>query len=168
MAKELATSLLVSLTALLKNALDLSTPQDSLSKSFRDTLATGTALDQADRLWHDTRTLTATSEDLDLAGGLTDGLGETITFAKVKAVLIVNKNVTAGAILKIGGAAANQFVNWVADASDIVNVQPGGALLLWAPSLAGYGVTADTGDKLKIDSGAATIEYDIVIIGTSA
>lgn len=55
----------------------------------------------------------------------------------------------------------------MANATDIVHVGPGGILILTSP-VDGYAVTAATGDILKIDSGAATINYTIVIWGRSA
>ncbi len=147
---------------------DLSTPNDTLILNLADALASGTAIDQADLLFHDERTLAATSEELDLAGGLTSSFGATLTFVKIKGILIRNTSETAGDILAVGGAAANAFANWVGNTSDIVNVGPNGFLLLWNPSLAGYGVTAGTADLLKIDAGANTITYEIMLIGTSA
>ena len=167
MAKELQSSVQVAISGVLTNALGLSTPEDSLSKSFRDSLATGKGLDQADRMWHDSRQLIETSEDLDLAGGVTDGLGETITFAKVKCIAIFNKATSVGFNLTVGGAAANQLINWVGDASDKIVIGPGGCLVLWNPSAAGYAVTAGTGDLLKIDSGGNTVDYEIIIIGAA-
>lgn len=148
------------------SVLDLGTAKFPATLDFGDSLASGTGADQADQLFTDTRTLTATSENLDLAGGLTDAFGATITFARIKGIAIRNKSTTD--VLLVGGAASNAFVNWVANSSDIVRLRPGGVLVLWAPDATAYAVTAGTGDILKIDSGAATISYDIAIIGASA
>jgi hypothetical protein len=70
----------------------------------------------------------------------------------------------------VGGAASNQFINWVGNSSDIVVVKPGGILFLYTPTDPGYAVTAGTGDLLKIaNSGAGTgVTFDIYIGGTSA
>ena len=167
MATTLATTLTLLLRGNYNKEFDLQDASNNLALNVGDTLATGTGANQADVLWHDTRTLTATSEDLDLAGSLTDAFGDTVTFVKVKGILIHNKSTTATEILAVGGAASNQLINWVANNSDIVNIGPDGVLLLWSP-VDGYAVTASTGDLLKIDSGSDTITYDIVIIGTSA
>ena len=171
----MATSLAAQLQLLLNwqqsNNPDLSTIKDIASLSVDDSLANGTAIDQADVLWHDRRTLAAsTSEDLDLAGSLVSALtGAAVTFAKIKCIYIKNRASTAGYILAVGGASSNQFVGWVANASDIVNIGPDGVMLLWNPSLAGYAVTASTGDLLKINNtGGGSLDYDIVLIGTSA
>ena len=133
------------------------------------TVANGTGADQADLVFRDQRTLAATTgEDLDLAGSLTDSFGTTITFARVK-MLYVASAAANGDTIAVGGAAANQFINWVANATDIVNVSPGGAFMLFAPGATGYAVTAGTGDLLKIyNAHSAEGTYDIVIVGASA
>ena len=150
-----------------RRALDLSTPVDAGAIALTDELLHGTAIDQADLLWHDRRTLAATSENLDLAGGLTDAFGQTLTFAKIKALLIKNRETIAGRTLKVGGHATAAFLLFD-NATDIYTIGPDGILLVWDPALAGKVVTATTGDLLKIDAGANTVAYDILLIGTSA
>ena len=163
-------TLTVSLTGSRQNAADLETANVTLSKIITNALTNGVGLNQVDLLWSDTRTLDAsTSEDIDLAGVLTDAaFGTTLTFARIKAILIYNK-LAANKRLSIGGAASNAFVNWVGDASDVINVDPGGTFLLINPTATGYAVTASTGDILKITnaSGGATT-YDIFILGASS
>ncbi len=167
MATNLETTLTLLMTWDFTNALDLSTPRDKNTLTCSDSLGQGTGSAQADLVWHDERTLTGTSESLDLAGSLTNAWGSTVTFAKVKGILIHNTNTTTLKVLAIGGAVATQFVNWVANSSDIVNIGPDGLFLLWSP-VDGYAVGAGASDILKIDAGANTITYDIVIVGTSA
>jgi len=145
---------------------DLFTPRAQHTIEHLIALASGTSASQADLVWSDTRTLAATSENLDLAGSLSGALGTTVTFAKVSGIIIRNNTATAAAKLLVGGAASNQFINWVANSSDILQIGPSGILFLTSP-VDGYAVTAATGDILKIDSGAATISYSIVIWGRS-
>lgn len=133
-------------------------------------VASGTTDSSMDRLWTDTRTLAASAtEDLDLSGALVNKLGDTTVFADVRLICVVASSANTNNVL-VGGAAANQFINWVGDATDIVVVKPGGILLLYTPTDPGYEVTAATGDLLKIaNSGAGTgVTYDIYIGGTSA
>lgn len=166
----LVSTLLVDFTATLTKALDLVTGEAPLRKRVSIPLASGTGADQADKIFSDQRTLTASAtEDLDLAGGLTDAFGDAITFARVKAILIFASAANANNVL-VGGAASNQFVNWVSDATDKIVVRPGGVFCLIAKDATGYAVTAGTGDLLRIgNSGAGTsVVYDIVIIGASA
>lgn len=163
----LTTNISIGIRAELTGTADLSTPRDLLNYSFSQVLTSGTGASQADKLFHDTRTLTTgASEDIDLAGSLTDGFGQTITFAKIKLVLIRNKSTAR--TLTVGNAT-DALVNWVGAANDVINIGPGGVLFLMAPGTAGYAVTPDTADDIKIlnDSGSSC-EYDIIIIGTSA
>ena len=134
------------------------------------TIANGTGANQADIMWHDQRTLAAsTSEDLDLSGVLTDSFGVSVALARVKAIIVSAASANGG-LIQVGGASSNQFINWVANASDIIQIRAGGFMLLVAPDATAYAVTATTGDLLKIANtdGAAAGTYDIYIIGASA
>lgn len=55
----LKTKLSLGVSALLNNALDLGVPSSPLDYAKSVVLATGTGAGQADRVWHDTRTLAA-------------------------------------------------------------------------------------------------------------
>jgi hypothetical protein len=160
----------VQLDALLTSALDLSTVSSPLTIAQHYPLSSGTGANQADKAWSDTRTLAASgTENLDLAGVLVDAFGATITFVKVKAMLIRAASGNTNDVL-VGGHATTAFVNWVSDPTDVVVVKPGGLFLLVAPNAAGYGVTAATGDLLKVTNSAGTtgVTYDVAILGTSA
>lgn len=150
-----------------QGGIDNSAPADAPEIGYALRLLDGTGSKQNDKQWHDRRTLVATSEELDLAGSLTNVFGDTVTFAKIRAILIVNRSKVATEKLLIGGSAANAFINWVASSTDIIHIDAGGAFLLTSP-IDGFAVTAGTGDKLKIDAGADTITYDIILLGTSA
>lgn len=119
----------------------------------------------ADMVWHNHNTLTVGTLDIDLAGVLRDTFGNVLTFVKVMGIYVKNLNTVAGDILKIGGDA-NGLVNWVASATDIVQINAGGCLLVWNPI--GYTVTAATGDILQLEAVAHDITYDIVIVGKSS
>jgi hypothetical protein len=149
--------------------LELSTPSETFDNLVYP-VTDGTDDDQMDLLWHDQRTLAASaSEDLDLSGSLVDAFGATMAFAEVRLIMVKASTSNSNDVL-VGGASANQFINWVGNASDVVVVKPGGILLLYTPVDGDYEVTAGTGDLLQIensDSGTA-ITYDIYIGGTSA
>lgn len=142
--------------------LDLADPKDILSKTIEQAFATGTGDDQADQMFHDIRTLgDAATEDLDLYGGLTNAFGVTLNFLKIKAMIIRNLSTTQ--TISVGGAAATQFSNWVANVSDIVVLPPESWLCLVNP--AGYAVTSAL-DLLKIaNSAGASANYEIILIG---
>ena len=137
----------------------------SPSYAFTD----GTGANQAKVAFADERTLTASSsENLDLAGGLTDAFGNTITFTKIKALAVQASSGNTNDVL-VGGAASNGFITWVGDATDVVKVKPGGMFVIVAPDSTGLAVTAGTGDILKIanSAGSTSVTYKIVVIGTT-
>jgi len=164
------------ITAILTNALDLSTPDDTLSLSRKMDLTGGTGVGKGDQLWHDTRTLTTgANEALDLYGGLTNGLGQTVNFNTIRAVVIVNPS-TVNTLI-IGGAAANAWGSMFADDSDKLVLRPSASttslsfVILAGPDATGYDVAAGTADQLKIEHGgedSTSTAYQIVLIGEQA
>lgn len=167
-AATLNSRIVVNVTGDLQSALDLVTSSAPLQLKHTVDLADGVGAAQADMIWSDQRTIAAsTTEDLDLAGALLDAFGAAFTPAKVKAVIVRAASGNTNNVVVGGDAAA---VPIFADPTDTVAVQPGGIFVLVAPGLAGYAVTATTGDIIQVaNSGAGTtVTYDIVIIGTSS
>lgn len=168
----LSSSLRFAVAADLTKVLDLGTATAPTKADYNLALATGTGAGQADLIFSDQRTLAASAaEDLDLAGVLTDGLGTTLTFAKIKALIVKAASTNTNNVI-VGGAATNGFVSWAGGATHTVTVRPGGYMVLATGSAdtTGYAVTAGTADLLKIaNSGGTTgVTYDVIIIGTSA
>ena len=97
---------------------------------------------------------------------MTDVFGDAANFAKVRALYIRNKSTTTGEKLTIGGASSNAFPLFP-QTTYTYEIDPGGEFKDSSP-VDGKTVTAGTADKLKIDPGAATITFDIVIAGTSS
>ena len=131
---------------------------------------TGTTSNKFDRVWSGKdRTLTATSESLDLAGsGLTAVIGgATITYVEVCGVWIRNQSLTDELI--IGNGTAGAFTGMFGALAHTITV-PASGMFFWFAPIDGNGLipTATTADILKVDAGAATITYDICILGRSA
>lgn len=165
-----ASSVAVSVSAQQSNLLDLGNAIFSPVLAYARATTNGTAVGQADRIFTDTRTLAASAnEDLDLAGVLLDAFGATVTFARVKALVVAADAANTNNVV-VGNAAANGFISWVGAATHTVTVRPGGVLALVAPDVTAYTVTAATADLLRItNSGAGTsVTYSIVLIGASA
>lgn len=132
-------------------------------------LATGTGTGQADLVYAGQRTLAASgSENLDLAGGLTDAFGSTLTFVDVKAILVFASASNTNSVV-VGGAASNAFTGPWGGTTPTTSIPPGGFAVFSHPG-AGWTVTASTGDILKVaNSGGSTgVTYRIVVIGASA
>lgn len=164
----LNTRMLLDLSAELTSALDLATAKVPLSIKKQLVWPDGTAANQANRIFQDQRTLTASStEDLDLAGVLTDPFGATITFARVRLLYVAAAAANTNNV--IVGGDANALAIFGA-ATHTLTVRPGGFVLLAAPDTTGYAVTAGTGDILQVANSAAgtSVTYDVVVIGASA
>lgn len=148
---------------------DLGQPVTPLAERALVRLTPGTAAGQADLVFADTRSISASaSEDLDLAGGLTDPFGVTLTFAKVKAIYIQAKATNTNDVV-VGGAASNGFAGPFGGTTPTVSVKPGGVLLIAHPG-AGWTVTASTSDLLKVanSSSGSAVAYDVIVVGTSS
>jgi hypothetical protein len=151
-------------------ALDLTTAADPLMFRRAVNLGDGTAVGKADRVFHDRRTLAASAtEDLDLAGVLTDAFGAAITFVRIKGLFISAAAANSNNV--VVGAATNAWATLLS-ATGTLTLRPGasvGAIAGPADATA-YAVTAGTGDLLKVaNSGAgSTVTYDVVIVGASA
>lgn len=149
------------------NAMDLGTASLPFGLSVVQSLTDGVAAGQADRVFTDTRTLApSATENLDLAGVLTDAFGALITFATIKAVIVRARKENTNDV-QVTRPATNGVPLFMA-AGDGVPVRPGYAFAVFGSS-AGYAVTPATGDILTVtNSGAGTpVTYDVVVIGTS-
>jgi hypothetical protein len=165
----LTTRIIASVAATLTSAQDLSESSAPLVETKQIDLTSGTGLNQADRVWHDRRTIAASATDsLDMAGSLEDPLGGTFTLAKIKAIYVEAASANTNNV-NVTRPAANG-VPFMLAAGDGIAVPPNGCFMWVAPTAAGVAVTAGTADLIDvINSGAGTgVTYDIVIIGASA
>lgn len=151
------------------SALDLGTGTFPATLEHTLTLASGTAANQADLLFSDTRTLAASAtEDLDLAGSLTDAFGATLTMVEVVAVLIT---AAAGNTNNVIVGDATSPVPLFGGTNPTFSVKPGGAFMVTAPNASGlFTVGAGTTDDLKLtnSSSGTSVTYSVMILGRSA
>lgn len=149
----------------------------SASFDLAVSLLNGVAAGQADIGYIAERSIAdGANDDIDLAGVLTTALGQSITVAKIKALLLVNRprdpadeaNTTD---LTLGGAA-NPWLGMFGGvaASRLGPIKPGGFLLIGAADLAGLGtVTAATADVLRVaNTAGATANYVFALLAASA
>lgn len=151
------------------DALDLGTASLPLDLHWSDRWRTGTGADQADLLFTDRRTIAASSnEDLDLAGALSDAFGSTLTFARIKGLIVAAAAGNTNNV--VVSRPSSNGVPIFSAASDAISVRPGGVLAWFAPDATAVAVTAGTGDLINIanSSSGSTVTYDVVIIGASA
>ena len=150
-------------------ALDLGTASFDLTELVDFGLTSGTGAGAADLMFTDTRTLAASgTENLDLAGSLTDAFGATLTFVELRAVVIKASpgNTNNVEVTTPASSGCPLFL----DDGDGIPVPPGGVFLWACPADGKVTVTPSTGDLLTVTNSAGTtgVTYDVVILGTSA
>jgi len=147
----------------------LATGIAQLNKTYQALLSTGTGAGQADRIYYTQPTVAASGNTtIDLAGSVVDIFGATVTFARVKGLIVAAASANTNNVI-VGNAATNGFITWVGGATHTVTVRPGGFLALMAPDATAYAVTAGTGDLLLFTNSAAgtSVTFDVIVIGAS-
>jgi hypothetical protein len=166
-AVTVTSTFVVNANANLASVMDLVTVSAPSELKRTINLTSGVGANAADVVWSDTRTVTtAATDSLDLKGALVMADGSAFTPAKVRAIYIsaATTNTTNLTI----GADANSFL-LLADKTDAIVLKPGGVIFVADPSLAGYAVTAATGDIILVTNAAgASATYSILIVGTSS
>lgn len=156
-------------SAIQTSSLDLGSAKFRPSLSSTLSYADGAGAAAVNRIFTDTRTLTASAtEDLDLAGSLTDAYGATITFARIKAVIVTAASGNTNDV-QVTRTASNGVPLFMA-AGDGIALKPG-AMVAWAdPGATGVPVTAGTGDLLTLtnSAGSTSVTYSIMILGAAS
>jgi hypothetical protein len=164
----------LSIQATETSSTDLQTGSASLSQALSIVLSDGTGVNQANKIWSDSRSLAASASDtLDLSGAFTNIYGSAVNFTAIKFMFVQHTTVDASALLTVKPAAALGWASWqptgttgiwLAGATAVG--QQGGFILLGRSTAAGYAVTAGTGDILTITAGPDVVHtYNIVLIG---
>ena len=169
---EVDTRLSFSATAVLDNRQAFSTVQAGQDEypSLKVTYTAGTGNNQINRRVTKRYTIAGSAnQDLDLAASLTDDFGDTITFTKIKELIVSlaapdgtlkvrvgPQNVTNGWQGPFGGVGASDYV-------DVFHHQR------FVDPFTGFAVTAGTGDILRIHNpGGSSVTVDVVIAGLGA
>ena len=81
----------------------LSNPTVAISVAKSQAWGNGTGDNQANQFFQVSTSASASAKVYDLTGGETDDFGNTITFTKIKEMMVLNKSTVAGKVLTIGG-----------------------------------------------------------------
>lgn len=167
----LASEIKASIQWLFQEPLALTTVGDASQLAYDEALASGTAADQADRLWSDERTVASgANDDLDLTALAHSIFGSSVSinFARVKAILIIHTSTTAGEKLNLDSSVTNGFTGpFAGSATSKLEIGADSASLV-ASKKDGW-ATASNNKVLRIhNAGALSATYQIVVLGTSA
>lgn len=160
-----------------ENVLTMGNTVSSNQHTYNKSMTSGTGgSGTADLIYSASLTLAASATtNLDLAASLLDAFGNTLTFARLKVLMVELTNDTTASSIKVGGAASAGFINWIGSAGTFATDQPyvrvrnGGLLLLACTDGTGYAVTATTADILKLtnEDGANVATIHITLIGST-
>lgn len=120
----------------------------------------GTGAGNVNVQWNASRTMAGTSEDIDIAGGVTNRKGRVVTFSDVKGIVVKASASNAGN-LTLRTSVTN---GWTTLLSGDVTIRPGGVFFASCTTADGHAVTAGTGDVLRV-LGASGYQYEIGIWG---
>lgn len=124
------------------------------SFSYSSSLANGTGAGKATVFYASEFDLAASANlAIDLAAGVTDVFGDSISFTKIRYIYIEvvadAANVKVGSSITVGGHAA-AVASFFGSATDTIKVRNGGCFQLSCTDATGYAVTGTTADTIKI------------------
>ena|GEM_PF-526695 len=129
----------------------------------------GTLSGQVDKLYIGKRTLAATTFDnIDLAGSLVDGLGNTLAFTNLKLALAAIVTPDGTKAIRVGPQGqANAFQGpWGGVGADVYRSFKHWDLAVYEP-VTGFPVTAGTGDIFSFyNPGATSVDVWLLLAGT--
>lgn len=130
-------------------------------------LSNGTGAGQIDYHFEHTYTLSAAATTTLTLSALTDDLGRTVAFVKVKRLEIRITSKTGNDALVVGAAAANPITSFTGGTTPTWTVRTYDLKL--AMDATGFAVASGSADQLKFNnSGAASMTFVVSISGTSA
>lgn len=155
----LRTTLTFGCMATLTSSTDIDTPSDPYNHSWIFNWLDGTAINQANRSYHNESPLTpAEVETLNLTNGsLEDAFGSAFQPARIKALAIRNTgtvNITVGGTNGIVGSG--------------FTLRPGEVVMKAAPDATAYATSGANTLTLTNASAETSAAYELVIIGASA
>jgi hypothetical protein len=158
-----------SVLASLTSAPDLTSLIAKVSAGKSVAFTDGAGAGQANVIFADTRTLSASAnESLDFSGSLTQPNGSAAVFARIKYIYVEAATGNTNNV-QVTQPASNGVPGIFLAASDGVAIKPGGNFEWMSPDASGAVVTASTGDLINIaNSGGTTgVTYNIVVVGAA-
>jgi len=153
---------------------NLSTPSDNGVFQFQQKFADGSGNNQMQDMYRVQGSVSpgeGNEDTYDLAGGIVDEFGNTITLATLKLLVVVNNATTNGEDITIGGPSGGTTGSLITDLFDgdndsRIKVKADGFEII-GTRRTGYTVTGGSDDILVItNGGTAAISYDLYVAGT--
>lgn len=158
MAKAFRGTVTVGIVGYYTNSDAMTEAYQRIAEAMRTKFTSGSGDDQADLLYVDPgKELAETSQSYELDALASDKWGDTVSFSKVRFIIIESLTLTTAKTLAISG----DF-----NAAGVIPaiVYPGSVVAVVVP-VDGLPVASGSTDTLTIDAGADTISYNLIIGG---
>jgi hypothetical protein len=126
------------------------------------TFSNGAGANQVNQFFQATRTFSGTTDNLNLASGLTDSYGSSVALVRVKAIIIINNGANT---ITIGNASPHPW-NTLLSAAGTVTIPAGGFFGAGTPDATGWTITSGSNDTLLV-TGTSGQTYQVVIAGST-
>ena len=159
-------------------AQSLGDPSVSVAETIAITLANGTSIDEASRIWQTRDRTLASAADLAIdvfdggaldigAGSGLDQLGQAITLTGAKAIVVYNQVLASGGVLTVGNETSAAAWSTPFNGSDVaaVTIPQGGVFVLTAPTAAGFAITDTSDHLLNFNAAGGDCLFDFYLIG---
>lgn len=159
--------LLAQISGIASKSSDAGTATIAINEKSEVALANGTGANEGNLHYIDAFSLASgANTTYDLAGALTDDLGQSAVFTAVKALMIIADS-TNTTDLTIGNAT-NPFAGPLSSGATTITLKPGAVAMFTNPSAAGWAITGGANDEIKIVNGSgATATGRICVVGES-
>jgi hypothetical protein len=138
--------------------------EETFSSLLNWTHTTGSNANQMATIYVEETALTnSQARTVDLSA-VTNNFGDTVHFARVRFLAVSASSSNADAV-EIGGSASAAFSAWLGDASDAIQVRPGGIATFVAPDATAYAVGTNV-NLLVTNTGTNALTYTLYIGGS--
>lgn len=171
MATSLQTNIRSSLNWNYTNPNSLGDTVNAGSITFSDVLSNGTTAEKADLIYAVAGTIAASGTlTIDLSGSVADVFGNTISMARVKAVIVELTTDTAADYLVFGNSGSNPIGLWFGAVTHTEQIRNGGVMVHYCQDATGWPVVNSASDKILITNHDSVniATYQLCIIGASA
>ena len=137
---------------------------ETIGQIVEQAIAYGTNANQMTKWASRTGTLTNSAETTFSLLALTNAFGDALAFSRVNFLAVVCPTGNLAAV-NVGNAAADAFAGWINGAGAYASALPGGAVVSFAPSAAGFPVATNNHALRLANAGTNAATYYLYVGG---
>lgn len=137
---------------------------ETIGQIVEQAISYGTNANQMTKWASRTGTLTNGDSATFTLLALTNAFGDALSFSRVNWLAIVSPTGNTAAI-EVGNATSDPFVGWLGGTNPIASIMPGGSIIAFAPSSAGYAVSTNCYALKIANAGTNSATYNLYVGG---